>query len=424
LVTLIDALLLPQHRGEEWAMPMSRVRASGPLQPFRDGFRRALESDGYSPGQVELYLALFSQLSGWLGERGLGPEGLTAEIVIDYLAVRRARYGWLKTVRSLAPVMQYLRSAGAAPMAVAEGSPSGPVEELLAAYRQHLVSERALSTSSVDMYVRGAATFLRAWWPDDCDSDVGHIARLDAAAVVRFVRRDVARLAVPSAQCLVTALRSFLRFLHARGFTPRPLAAVVPGVARWQGASMPRAVSAEFAAGLVASCDIATPIGRRDVAILTVLLRLGLRAGEVAQLRLDDLDWRAGEITVRGKGSRVDRLPVMADVGEAIVAYLADGRPRTSSRDLFLRSVAPYVALTRYGVRSVVYHACDRAGLPRLGPHRLRHTAGTETLRAGASLTEVGQLLRHRSPQTTATYAKVDHALLRNLAQPWPGAAA
>jgi integrase len=157
---------------------------------------------------------------------------------------------------------------------------------------------------------------------------------------------------------------------------------------------------------------------------LTLLVRLGLRAGEVARMHLDDIDWRAGEFLVHGKGQRKEKLPLLEDVGKALVDYLRHGRPRTSSRAVFLRLQVPLRALTPIGVTSLVYRACDRAGVARVSAHPLRHTAATEMLRAGASLGEVGQALRQRSPSATAIYAKVDHVALRALARPWPGGAA
>jgi site-specific recombinase XerD len=165
-------------------------------------------------------------------------------------------------------------------------------------------------------------------------------------------------------------------------------------------------------------------VGRRDFAILTLLARLGLRAGEAAALTLDDLDWHRGEITVRGKGGRTGRLPLPADVGEAMADYLQHGRPRVACRAVFLRVRAPMGGLGRDSVGDVVAHACERAGLPRVGPHRLRHSAATAMLRGGASLAEVGQVLRQVQAATTAIYAKADRAALRALARPWPGAQA
>ena len=175
---------------------------------------------------------------------------------------------------------------------------------------------------------------------------------------------------------------------------------------------------------MLAACDRDTVAGRRDYAMLMLLVRLGLRGCEVAALELDDLDWRRGELMVRGKGNRQERLPLPADVGEAVGAYLLKGRPRVKSRRVFVSVRAPFDDLTSQGVRRAVGHACDRAGMARFAAHRLRHTLATEMLRAGASLPDVGQVLRHRSPSTTAIYAKVDRVALRGLARPWPGAVA
>jgi integrase/recombinase XerD len=220
-------------------------------------------------------------------------------------------------------------------------------------------------------------------------------------------------------------LRSLLRFAHVDGLTGQSLAAAAPRVAGWSQAGLPRALEPAQVAALLATCDPGTATGRRDLAILRLLARLGLRAGEVAALGLDDIDWRRGEITVRGKGNRHDVLPLPADVGQAIVDYLADGRPPAAlDRAVFICAQAPRRALTPGGVIRVVVTAGQRAGLGTLGAHRLRHSAATAMLRAGGSLNEIGQLLRHRRPYTTAIYAKVDLEGLRQVARPWPGGAA
>jgi integrase/recombinase XerD len=213
-----------------------------------------------------------------------------------------------------------------------------------------------------------------------------------------------------------------LHFLYLEGRTPSALTSAVLGVAGWSMSSLPRAVSPEVATRLIASCDLATPVGRRDRAVLILLSRLGLRGQEVAGLELGDIDWRAGEVTISGKGNRKERLPLPADVGEALVDYLRDGRPQSTSRRVFLSVRAPLRPLSPSAVRSVVRDACRRVGIPVIGAHRLRHMVGTETLRAGASLAEVGQLLRHADQLTTANYAKVDRKALVALARPWPRA--
>ena len=219
----------------------------------------------------------------------------------------------------------------------------------------------------------------------------------------------------------VTGLRSLLGFLHLRGLIGGPLADAVPSTASWRLSGLPRALEPEQLKALLDSCDRETAGGRRDYAVLVMLARLGLRAGEVAALGLEDVDWRAGELRITGKGRRAERLPLPADVGEAIVAYLQDGRPATAQdRSLIVRVRAPHHAMTTGGITQIVFAAAGRAGLGAMHSHRLRHTAATQMLRAGASLEEVGQVLRHRQVLTTATYAKVDRDALRALARPWP----
>lgn len=376
-------------------------------------------TEGYASKPVELHLALFSQVSRWMGERGLAPGGLTTLAAEEFFEERRRCHSWFKTTRSLSPLLRYLGSIAVLPSDPASPLPACAADELVGAYRGYLERERGLAAGSIDLYSTQVRRFVSVWWPDG-EVDVGVV---DAASVIGLVRREAARMSVPSAKTLVCALRSFLRFLHAAGMTQRPLAEAVPSVADRRRASIPRNLSPEVVAQLMASCDTATAMGRRDTAMLLVLARLGLRAGEVAGLCLEDLDWRAGELVVVGKGRRVERLPLPEQVGEAIAAYLADGRPRRGGRGVFLGVDAPHAPLSRGGVKSVVYHACDRAGLARVGPHRLRHTTATETLRAGGSLSEVAQLLRHRRLETTAVYAKVDRSSLGALALPWPGGA-
>ncbi len=245
---------------------------------------------------------------------------------------------------------------------------------------------------------------------------------LDASDVSRFVTRQCRHLSPRSAERLVNGLRSFLRFALVEGLITAPLASVVPSVARWSGTSLPRGLGSAQVAALLASCDRRRAIGRRDYAILVLLARLGLRAAEVSALRLDDIDWRTGVIVVRGKGRTEEQLPLPSDVGAAVAAYLRRGRPRRPEREVFLRAIAPMRGLAPQGVSEVVRAASERAGLGSFGAHRLRHTAGTEMLRAGASLSEVAQVLRHRSVASTVIYAKVDHLALRELAMPWPGA--
>ena len=401
------------------------IRAQGPLEPFRGAFRQKLETEGSSPGRIDSQLCLFSDLSRWLRGRGLGPADLTADVVAEYVVSRRARYLSYRTTRSLTPLLVCLRLVGVAPLEEHDDGFRSGADVVLEAYRCYLLDEQGLTIGSVENYLRWSRVFLRSWWPEGWSgADVGQLRDLDAASVLSCVRHEVSRHKVGSARMFISATRSFLRFVCVRGLAEGPFAGAVPAVASRRGTGIPRAVGADVVQALLGSCDTTRAAGRRDAAILTVLTRLGLRAAEVAGLGLDDIDWRAGELVVRGKGRSVERLPLPADVGEVIVSYLCDGRPPRSGRHVFITALAPRRALSAGNVSEVVVRACERAGTPRIRAHRLRHTVGTETLRAGASLLEVGQLLRHRSLESTSLYAKVDYRALMPLALPWPDGAA
>ena len=244
---------------------------------------------------------------------------------------------------------------------------------------------------------------------------------LSAADVTRFVAGWARSRSHAYSKSMVSALRSLLRFLHAAGYIGRPLDTAVPAVPGWTPVRRPRRVSGREIAAILAACDRESARGRRDYAILMLLTRLGLRAAEVAGIRLGDVDWRQGVLTVRGKGSALDELPVPADVGAAMANYVRHGRPRTSSRLLFVSVRAPFAGLSAASVGSVVRRACGQAGLTGLfGPHRLRHAVACQLQHDGASLEEIGQLLRQRDPRTTARYATVDAAALAVLARPCP----
>ena len=245
---------------------------------------------------------------------------------------------------------------------------------------------------------------------------------LGAGDVTAFLTAGSRRLAPKTVQRLATALRSLLRFWHLQGLISGPLDQAVPKVAN-RRPGLPRPLESRQVQALLASCDGGTAGGRRDLAMLTLLARMGLRAGEVAGLRLDDIDWRLGEITIAGKGNRRDKLPLPADAGEAVAAYLQHGRPSTAlDRSVFIRIKAPHRGLTSGGVTQAVAAAARRAGLGTIYAHRLRHSAATAILAEGGSLAEIGQVLRHRRPHTTAAYTKVNIEALRALARPWPGA--
>ena len=287
--------------------------------------------------------------------------------------------------------------------------------KVLAGYRAHLTQERGLAKPTVAGYLSVARKFF-----EHLTSSGRHdLSRLDATAVSQFVVRAGQTSCIGTTKQVITGLRSLLRFLHVAGQAPT-LAGSVPAVAGWRGSALPKALPPGHVERLLASCDRATASGRHDLAVLTLLARLGLRVGETVRLERGDFDWRHGEVLIRGKADRHERLPLPVDVGEAVAEYILGSSRVEGHGPLFVSSDDPPRALTVQRARALVRAACHRAGIPPVNAHVLRHTAATEMLRAGASLIEVGQVLRHRSLATTAIYAKVDREPLRELARPWP----
>lgn len=387
---------------------------TGPLAPLEAGIGGRLKSLGYAPSTAAQRMQLVGRLSRFLEQRRLRANQLTPNVMEEFFRHLHTYHGpsW-PTARSLAWLAEYMRDVGEVPAPMVP-PPGSPEEELIRRYRGYLADERGLARKTVITRERTARLFLE-------EHPARALRDLEAGAVSGFVTRQCRHLSVRAAERLVNGLRSFLGFALVEGLIAAPLTGAVPSVARWSGTGLPRGLSPGQVKALLASCDRRRVTGRRDYAILVLLVRLGLRAAEVAALRLEDIDWRAGEIVVRGKGRTEERLPLPSDVGKAVAAYLRRGRPRRPEREVFLRASAPLRGLSPDGVSEVVRAASERAGVGSFGAHRLRHTAGTEMLRAGASLPEVAQVLRHRSVATTAIYAKVDHLALRELAMPWPG---
>jgi len=293
------------------------------------------------------------------------------------------------------------------------------VEQYLRGYEAYLRQARGVTDGTVRLYVHSIRPFLTQ---PSCSSRA-RLSGWRADDVVRFLQREVPRLSVTGAKHLTTALRSFLQYARYRGDVVLDVAAAVPAVASWSMAAIPRAIPPRAIRQLLASMRRRTAIERRDYAIVVLLADLGLRAGEVAALDLDDVDWTAGRIRVRGKGGCWSALPLPVRVGEAIVAYLRDGRPQSSDRRVFLRSTPPYRGVRSAAISAIVARALRQAGVaaPTSGAHQFRHALATQMLRGGASLREIGDVLRHRRVQTTTIYAKVDLDALRPLALPWPG---
>jgi integrase/recombinase XerD len=393
----------------------------GPLEPYAAGFAAELERQGYTTWVAEKQVALAAHLSRWMAASGTGTGDLTADAAVRYaLARREAGYAGYRSAHALEPLLGYLRGLGVAP--AAQPPEPTPAQELLERFQRYLVSERGIGAATAESY----ACFVRPLAEARLAQDGPGLEGMTAADVTAFVVASCPGMPKGSAKMTVTSLRSLLGWLHVDGVLSQSLAWAVPSVAAWRLARLPQPLEPAQVKAMLDSCDRATANGRRDLAMLTLLARLGLRAGEVAGLRLEDVDWRAGEITVCGKGRRSERLPLPADAGEPVAAYLRDGRPRPpdGERQVFLRVKAPHRALTSGGVTQAVAAAARRAGLGTVHAHRLRHSAATSMLRAGAGLPEIGQVLRHRRLMSTAIYAKTDVSALRELARPWPGGAA
>ncbi|MFC9332123.1 site-specific integrase, partial [Kitasatospora sp. NPDC057015] len=381
------------------------------------GLRLELTRLGYASSSIREAAAMMGRLSGWMQARGLTASELIPQMIEEFLDHRREYCRTEQVARRwVKALVRFLREAEVIPLP--ELVPGTPVKALVADYREFLRHERALAAESVRCYGNHAEVFLSELPPPLGRS----LAGLDAATVTTFIVGACDRVgSVESAKALVTALRSLLRFLHLHGHIPTSLAGAVPAVAGWRLSALPLGLDSTQVQALLGSCPTGTRIGLRDHAVLTLLARLGLRGGEAAALQIGDVDWRSGEVLVRGKGSVVERLPLPAEVGQVLAAYLTQGRPRCASTALFITERAPYRGLSPAAVRAITVRACGRAGLPRIGGHRFRHHLATQMLRAGASLPEVGQVLRHRSQLSTTVYAKVDHEALRTLARPWPG---
>lgn len=389
------------------------VRIRGPLAPHAPGFWRELLERRYSGLYVRNLLYVAARFSRWLEGRSIALGEVTDELVAAFLTHERS-HGWaLWRPTRVRLLLGYLRGSGLVPTARPRVATS-PTDRFLREYAQYLARERALSAATIRDYTDVAREFITA------RRDGLRWDRLRPVHVTAFVLRESRRWSVGYCKYHVTALRSLLRYLHQGGRVRCDLAGCVPAVAGWRLAWLPKALEPAQVTRLLLVSDKGSPQGLRDAAIVRLLLRLGLRAGDVAALTLDDLDWRAGVLAVRGKGRRESRLPVPRDVGRALAAYLQHGRPETDSRQLFVRSRAPYRRLSSQGVVRAVSQLLRRTGVPRGGAHLLRHTAATQLLRRGASLPEIGHVLRHRHVDTTAIYAKVDFAALRALARPWP----
>jgi site-specific recombinase XerD len=395
---------------------------TGPLAPHVEGFAAQLSRKGYAQTTVRAKCNVLADLSRWLERRRLTLAALDEDRLTQFLAtLRHGKKKWRGDSATGQQLLEYLRGRNEI-AAAAQKIDRTPADCLTGDFEEFLHSERGLSRSTLISYL----PIVRRFLDERFGRKALHLEQLRPQDLHGFVLREALRISRSHGKRVITALRSFLRFLLQRGVIRTDLARTLPGVASWRLSHLPKSLAPEQVEQLLACCDRSTPTGKRDYAILLLLARLGLRGGEVLAMTLEDLDWQRGEIVVRGKGQRLERLPLPEDVGAALACYLCEVRPACATRRVFIRMKAPLQGLAGpVAVCCIVRRALQRAGLnPEFkGAHLLRHSLATNLLHRGASLGEIGQLLRHRQPTTTQIYAKVDIAALRGIALAWPGGA-
>ena len=396
-------------------------QSRGPLTPWIDAFSVWVGQQGYTQSSIYRRVLLATGFNRWLEHEGIDLGDLTSDHPAQYLQYRarpqRLHNGDAAALRHL---IDFLRLEGVVP---ADETPAGwktEVEHHVLDYERYLRESRGLATATILNYL----PFVRAFLQYRFGNGPVTLSSLGASDIIGFVRRQAPGVHKKRAKLMTTALRSFLRFAHYSGDAVPDLTAAVPVVANWSMTSIPRAISADQVHRLLTSIDRGTAMGRRDYAILLLLARLGLRSSEVVFLELDDIDWSAGTLHVHTKGGVRKEFPLPHEVGEAIADYLRNGRPSSASRRVFLRCLAPAQGFRGpCAINSLIRHSIERAGVhaPTFGAHQFRHRLASEMLRQGASLSEIGDVLGHRHPDTTRIYAKVDIESLRALALPWPG---
>lgn len=389
----------------------------GPLSSHLTVYAERLHDGGYAIQSGQLQLRMLGDFNIWLDRKRLGADEVNSSVLERYIR-SRTKAGKLRKgdAAALKRMLRMLRDG----QAEAPSAPPAAGQFVLEQYQHYLQQERGLAEGTIKKYTPIVRTFLTETFP----LGIPDLFQISPDNIARFVQRQAERITSKDAPTVVTALRSFLRHLLHRGAIPTDLAACVPTIATWSQSKVPKFLAAEQIQSLLDSCDRDSAIGQRDYCILLILARLGLRAGEVVTLTLDDIDWEAGVITVRGKGKRVAQMPLPAEVGAALARYLRRARPDCSSRRIFIREKAPLDGFaSSVAICSLVKRALKKAGVESVyrGSHLFRHSLATTMLKHGASLREIGDLLRHRRPDTTAIYAKVDLVSLRSIALPWPG---
>ncbi len=394
----------------------------GPLGCIMPAYVAFLSKQGYTEQSGHLQLRFLADMNQWLHQQGLQATDLTELTIHRYMQFRHQRFRPRRDDASiLSRLLHLLHSQNILPEETTL-PPDNLRQSVEQDFDRYLSEERGLSVATRTNYQPFIQRFLSAQFGDKsvCFAD------LNADDVLRFVRNEAARLSPKGAGLMVSALRSFFRYLRHRGDISTDLASCVPSIANWQFSALPKFLQPDQVQQVLSQCDRQTAQGCRDYAILLLLARLGLRACEIVGLTLDDIHWAAGEISIQGKGNRSALLPLPPDVGEAIAAYLENDRPTCSTRRVFIRMKAPRRGFANSeAISTIVARTLNRAGIdsPHTGAHLFRHTLATQMLRQGAALVDIALLLRHHSLNTTTIYAKVDLTSLRPLAQPWPGGA-
>lgn len=382
-------------------------------------FMSVVSDLGYSPSTIRTQLQLLTNLVGWVQENDVVASNID-EGITDRFLIESGRKGAVRRGdnRTLHRFLEHLRIEGAIPHPKPTFNDS-PLTHLKSRYEDYLLKERGLSTVTGSRYW----PYIRRFILERFGNKSMRFCQLCPQDIDRFLLSHAHKRTPKVAQLMVSAMRSFLRFLFRYGETKCDLSTAVPTVAAWRLSEVPKYIKPEEVESLLESCDRTTSVGRRNYSILLLIARLGLRAGEIVALELGDINWRASEVTIRGKGQFCDRLPLPQSVGEALAVYLKNDRPKCSARRVFVRTRAPYRGFNNSTtVSTIVRRTVEKSGLntPSKGAHLLRHSLATDMLRKGASMTEIGELLRHRSPNSTEIYAKVDIEGLRSIVRIWP----
>jgi len=397
------------------------MHAHGPLYVHIPGLAASLASQGYSKTSLAYRSSLLRALDWWMQRRRMPLDDFSEERVEEFLRHRWRTYSKQSADRpTLLLLLRRLQESRAVKSRIVAPETS-PLNKLQTEFAQYLTEQRGLRPATVKQYLFHTRRFLTQRSGNGALS----LANLNTQEISRCLLTQAKSVSQNAAQRMTVALRSLFRFLHQRGDTATNLAESVPAVASWSLASLPRYLSSQQIEHILQAARKDTcPVAQRDLTILLLLARLGLRAGEIVHMTLDDIDWEAGELTVHGKGGREDKLPLPKDVGESLASYLKRERPQCACRSVFIRSRAPHRGFAESSaICFIVQYTLRRAGIKAVtgGAHLFRHALATRMLRNGASLPEIGEILRHRLPKTTAIYAKVDIAGLRALAQPWLG---